>query len=58
MKKMICDIIKGSYLNPKWKGYCVIEAHGENQGRIVIDGITKKQALELRTEIEKRGLPF
>ena len=55
---MITDIIKGSILNPKWKGYCLIESEGENSGRIIIDRITKKQAKELQIEIEKRGLPF
>ena len=55
---MITDIIKGSYLNPNWKGFCLIESKGKNSGRILIDGITKKQAKELQNEIEKRGLLF
>ena len=55
---MITDIIKGSILNPRWEGYCLIESKGKNSGRIIIDGITKKQAKELQNEIEKRGLPF
>ena len=55
---MITDIIKGSILNPKWKGFCLIESEGKNSGRIIIDGITKKQAKELQLEIEKRGMPF
>ena len=57
-KKMISEIIKGSILNPNWKGYCLIESKGKNSGRIIIDGITKKQAKELQKEIEKRGMPF
>ena len=55
---MISEIIKGSILNPNWKGYCLIESKGKNSGRILIDGITKKQAKELQKEIEKRGMPF
>jgi hypothetical protein len=55
---MKADIIKGSVLNPNWKGFCLIESKGKNSGRILIDGITKKQAKELQKEIEKRGLPF
>jgi molybdopterin-binding protein len=57
-KKMISEIIKGSILNPRWKGYCLIESEGKNSGRIIIDSITKKQAKELQLEIEKRGMPF
>ena len=52
------DMIKGSILNPRWKGYCLIESEGKNSGRIIIDGITKKQAKELQKEIEKGGMPF
>ena len=51
-------IMKGSILNPNWKGFCLIVSEGIHTGKILIDGITKKQAKELQIEIQKRGLPF
>lgn len=52
----LTNIIKGSELNPTWKGYAVLDATGEYKGRIIADGITKKQAITLQAEIEKRGM--
>ena len=54
----IVSILKGSVLNPELKGYCVIQQCGKHKGRIIIDGITKKQAKSLCVVIEKKGLPF
>ena len=53
---MITNIIKGSILNPRWEGYCLIESKGKNSGRIIIDGITQKQAKELQIKFKKMML--
>jgi len=59
MKEKIPDLelIKSSILNPRWKGFTLIETSGRNQGRIIIDQITKKQGKELIEQIKKKGIP-
>ncbi len=52
------ELIQSSILNPRWKGYTLIEHSGKNKGRIIIEQITKKQGKELIEEIKKKGMPF
>ncbi len=40
-------------LNPIWKGVTIIESSGKNEGRIIIDQVTRKQASSLIKDIKK-----
>jgi len=52
---MKTEILKGAILNPKWKGYVVVQNFGKNIGRIFIDGATRKEALEFQKQFEKES---
>jgi len=52
MKTMI---MKGKELNPFWKGYVVVQNFGKNVGRIFVDGISKKEALQFQKDFEKES---
>ena len=47
-------ILKGKELNSKWKGYVVIQNYGKNLGAILVEELTKKQALEMQTIAEQK----
>jgi hypothetical protein len=48
------EILKGKELNPRWKGYVVIQNYGKNVGRILVEELTKKQALEMQVIAEQK----
>ena len=48
------EILKCKELNPRWKGYVIIQNYGKNVGRILVEELTKKQALEMQVIAEQK----
>ena len=48
------EILKGKESDPRWTGYVIIQNYGKNVGRILVEELTKKQALEMQVIAEQK----